>query len=91
MSAPAWAGPLGRCEVRRLLAGQFAIAARVYAEAVVDFAMREEMTELDYDRLRKAAADARLRAYDAGLAFEQHMASHHCGLPFGTSGVGTET
>lgn len=91
MSAPARAGLLGRCEIRRLLAEQFAIAARVYAEAVVDFAMREEMTNLDYERLRKAAADARLRAYAAGLAFEQHIASHHCSSPFTRSEAAPET
>ena len=91
MSAPARTGLFGRCENRKLLAEQFAIAARVYAEAVVDFAMREEMTDLDYERLRKAAADARLRAYAAGLAFEQHIASHYCNSPFTQSKAGPET
>jgi hypothetical protein len=87
----AQAGSLGRCEIRRLLGEQFAIAARVYAEMVVNFTMQSEMTEVDYEQSREAAAEARLRAYAAGLAFEEHVASHRCALLFTQSGPSPES
>ena len=68
------------CEVRRLLAEQFAIAARLYAETVVHFTMHAEITQQDYERLRKAAEDAQIRAQCAGATFEEHVASHRCGF-----------
>jgi hypothetical protein len=67
------------CELRRQLAEKFATAARLYAETVVLLARHPLDAEQDYNRLREATERALDRAKAAGVAFDEHVASHHCG------------
>jgi len=69
------------CELRRQLAEQFAIAARLYAEAVVLVTRDPQVMEGDYQRLCKEVMRAQARAESAGLAFEEHVSLHQCGEP----------
>jgi DNA-binding response OmpR family regulator len=68
------------CEIKRQLAEQFAIAARLYADSVA-LAPRDgdRITREKYDRLRAAAEEARWRAERVGVLFGKHVASHQCG------------
>jgi hypothetical protein len=65
------------CEIRRELADGFAIAARLYAEAVANLAVAGISPE-KYIRLRRRTEDALHRAEAASIAFEEHVASHMC-------------
>ena len=68
------------CATRRQLADEFAIAARLYAEAVV-LLTRESgtMARTEYARLREAVDEARQQADSMGMAFDEHVESHQCG------------
>ena len=66
-------------ERRRKLAEQFAIAARLYAEAVASLTSDNALSPTEYDRLYKAAEDARCHSEQMRRAFEEHVASHRCG------------
>jgi hypothetical protein len=66
------------CEVRRQLAEQFAIAARLYAETVVDLTTIADIAQADYKRLCEAAEEAQRRSEAACVAFEEHVDSHRC-------------
>jgi hypothetical protein len=66
------------CRARSELANQFAIAARLYAEAVVMLTRLSQ--ERDFSRIRQSAAAAQRRCEDARVAFEEHIDSHHCSL-----------
>jgi hypothetical protein len=73
------AGNTTSCEVRRQLARQFAIAARLYAEAVVMLTRDPgTVSNWDYGRLREAAEQAQARSESTGRAFEKHVDSHKC-------------
>lgn len=65
-----------RCAERHQLAEEFATAARVYAETVVEWVRSE--TQGDYNRLRSIAEDAQARAIKTALLFEAHIDSHQC-------------
>lgn len=62
------------CQTRRKLADEYAICARLFAEAVVRVACATD----DIERLRAATRRARERTETARLEFEKHMASHGC-------------
>jgi hypothetical protein len=64
------------------MAAEFATAARLYAEAVVAFTRTDlaPMSQYRHDQLLKAAHEARLRSEKAGIAFEEHIRMHRCGL-----------
>jgi hypothetical protein len=68
------------CPVRRRLGEEFALAARLYAEAVVQL-MRDPITmsDRDYQQLHAAVEQARARSEVAGRAFKEHVESHGCG------------
>jgi hypothetical protein len=66
------------CRVRNELANQFAIAARLYAEAVV--ILTRLSPERDLSKLREKTEEARRRCDDARVAFEEHVDSHSCSL-----------
>ena len=56
---------------------QYAMAARLYAEAVALFTAGPATTSLQqYDRRREAVEDACRRARSAGLAFDEHLGLH---------------
>jgi hypothetical protein len=64
----------------RELADQFAIYARLYAEAVVAFTRNPAtMSPEKYIRLKAAVEDAQRRAEMMGIAYEDHIDSHRCG------------
>jgi hypothetical protein len=61
-------------------ADQFAIYARLYAEAVVAFTRDPgTMSPEKYSRLKKAVKEAQKRAEMMGVAYEEHLDSHRCG------------
>ena len=66
------------CELRQKLAVQFAVHARLYAEAVVNLTQIGGMTHEQYYRLREAAQKAQVRAEKASAAFEEHVEWHRC-------------
>ena len=67
------------CDIRRQLADEFAIAARLFAEAVVLFTRRDDTRSNDeYNRLCTISRRAQQRAEIARIAFEKHVASHGC-------------
>jgi len=73
------AGPAVCCEMRRQLAEQSAIAARLYAESVALLTRPAGMkSPEEYDLLRKGPDEAQRRAEATGLAFEEHVDSHRC-------------
>jgi hypothetical protein len=66
-----------RCELQRTLAQEFALATRLYAEAVV------ALTELrgsatNSQELHLNCQTARRRAEEARVAFEDHLRNHQC-------------
>ena len=65
------------CIVGRQLADQFAISARLYAEAVVNLTTMGTSPE-EYVRLFQNASDTQGRSKAAFIAFDQHMRLHHC-------------
>ena len=65
------------CTVRRDLANDFAISARLYAEAVV--ILTSGVTSgSNFEDLRMAARRALDRVEEARVAFEGHVAGHGC-------------
>ena len=61
------------------LADEFAIATRLYYEAVVGMTRNHvPMSRTDYVRLREAAEEAGRRVEAMRIAFEEHIDSHHC-------------
>jgi hypothetical protein len=68
------------CQTRRELAEKLAIAARLYAEAVVEL-IRERTTpsRQAYCQLRANLEEAQQRSEVAGCAFGEHVEAHGCG------------
>jgi hypothetical protein len=70
------------CETRRRLAEQYAISARLFAEAVVLLTRDPAAVPPGlYERLCAAVLEAQVRAELAGVRFEEHVDSHRCGQP----------
>jgi hypothetical protein len=70
----------GSCQLRRELAEKFAIAARLYAEAVVELT-REPNTQSrqTYGELRANVEKAHRQSESASRAFGAHVEAHQCG------------
>ena len=68
------------CDIRRKLAEQFSVNARLYSEAVVTLTRRQSITPAEYAKLCKAAEKAQERAEAASVQFEEHIERHRCGL-----------
>jgi hypothetical protein len=66
------------CTIRRSLATEFAIAARLYAETAVRLATIGT-SDTDFIRLRDDTIEAQRRSEAAFKDFTQHIASHQCG------------
>jgi len=66
------------CWTKRRLAEQFAIAARLYAEAVVLLTCPTGGVPRDYGRLLESVEAARKELEDSGAAFQEHVESHRC-------------
>ena len=65
------------CPLRRDLANEFAIAARLHAEAVVSLTS-SVLDRAEFDRLRRAAKQAQERSEAARTRFEDHLMMHNC-------------
>jgi hypothetical protein len=68
----------GYCETLRLLAEEFSLSARLYAEAVVRMTLTLSTEAAEYPRFREAAHEAHERAEQKRVAFEEHIATHRC-------------
>jgi hypothetical protein len=66
--------------MRQKLAVEFAVHARLYAEAVVNLTQIGSMTHEQYERLCNATEKAQVRAERASVAFEEHVKGHRCGV-----------
>ena len=72
---------MASCKDRRRFAEQFALAAREYSEAVARLVQHEgPPSHAEYSGLRSAVVEAHARSEGAGVEFEQHVATHGCGL-----------
>jgi hypothetical protein len=61
------------------MAEEFAIAARLYAEAVISFTNAiDKVPQEEYKLLRTAVEEVRLRVTAAGVAFDEHVNTHSC-------------
>ena len=67
------------CMIRRSLAAEFAIAARLYAETAVRLATIGT-SDTDYTRLSDDTIEAQRRSDAAFRNFIHHVASHQCGV-----------
>jgi|SRR5215831_18110811 len=65
------------CAIRRKLAEEFAIAARLYAESAIRLASGK--SAVDYACLRDQTIEAHGRSETAFRGFNEHVASHQCG------------
>jgi len=68
------------CDIRRKLADDFSVHARLYSEAVVVLTTLQSLTPDAYAKLREAAEKAQERAQEASVKFEEHIEKHRCGL-----------
>jgi hypothetical protein len=77
---PSLAKVPGCCAQRTQLAKEYAIAVRIYSDAVVDLTRNasEPLSKDSYERLRKKVHETHGYIDDAVMAFEEHVASHHC-------------
>jgi len=66
------------CAIRRKLAEEFAIAARLYAESAIRLASSGAYA-IDYACLRDQTIEAQGRPETAFRGFNEHVASHQCG------------
>jgi hypothetical protein len=67
------------CERKIKLTNNYQTATSLFSEAVVELRRKiGTSTKEDYDRLSRAANDARAKSERARLALEQHIAEHRC-------------
>ena len=66
------------CDLRRKLAEDFATAARLYAQTVVELAVGGGVSQRQYMRLCKLTEDAQKRSELAFVAYEEHIDWHRC-------------
>ena len=67
------------CPVRSRLISDYETAIKKFSEAVTELQTKMGTTpKLEYERLYRAADEARLKAEQARVAVEQHTAAHHC-------------
>jgi hypothetical protein len=68
------------CQTRRELAEKFAIAARLYAEAVIELVRESNAPSRQaYCQLRANLEEAQRRSEAEGRAFGEHIDAHGCG------------
>ena len=72
---------MASCKDRRRFAEQFALASREYSEAVTRLVQHEgPPSNAEYNGLRSAVIEAHARCEGAGVKFDQHVATHGCGV-----------
>lgn len=67
------------CDVKNRLATEYENSTAKFSEAVTE--LRRKMgtsTKEEYERLDRAANEARVKSEQARLALEQHIAAHRC-------------
>jgi ATP-dependent helicase YprA (DUF1998 family) len=67
------------CEEKRRLATEYEAATAKFSEAVTE--LRKKMgtsAKEEYQRLDRAANEARVKSEQARLALEQHVSAHRC-------------
>jgi hypothetical protein len=67
------------CTIKIRLTTKYETATALFSEAVTE--LRRNIgtsTKEEYDRLDRAANDARAKSEQARLALEQHIAEHRC-------------
>lgn len=72
----------GDCSIRRKLAEEFAIATRLYAEAVADLAKITHLSQSsgvkEIHDLFSRVEQAQRRSEAIGRAFKEHIDQHRC-------------
>jgi len=68
------------CDIRRKLAEEFSVHARLFSEAVVQLTSYTVLAPERYAKLREAVEKAQTRAEQASVQFEEHVERHRCGL-----------
>ena len=71
--------PVMACEEKQRLGSEYEIATKNFSQAVSE--LQEQMgisSRAEYDRLARAADEARVKSEQARLALEQHIGAHRC-------------
>jgi hypothetical protein len=67
------------CEEKVSLASEYEATAKKYAGAVAELNQKMGTSARpEYERLARAADEARVKSEHARLALEQHVAAHNC-------------
>jgi hypothetical protein len=67
------------CEIKLRLTTNYETATALFSQAVTELRRNIGIsTKEEYDRLARAANDARGKSEQARLALEQHIAEHRC-------------
>jgi hypothetical protein len=67
------------CGEKARLASEYQATAQRYADVVADLNRKMGTSaKTEYERLSRAADEARVKSEQARLAFEQHIADHNC-------------
>jgi len=67
------------CEEKGRLAFEYETSTTKFSEAVTELRKKMGISEKEeYERLDRAANEARVKSEQARLALEQHIAAHRC-------------
>lgn len=67
------------CEQKKRLATEYETATMKFSQAVGELRKKLGVSTIEeYQRLDRAANEARVKSEQARLALEQHIASHRC-------------
>ena len=67
------------CEEKQRLVAEYELATKKFSGAVTELQQKMGTSpKADYDRLSRAADEARVKSEQARLALEQHVAAHRC-------------
>ena len=71
--------PVMACEEKQWLGSEYEMATKNFSKAVSE--LQQQMgisSRAEYDRLARAADEARVKSEQARLALEQHIGAHRC-------------
>jgi len=67
------------CEEKTRLAAEYQATSQKYADAVAELNRKMGTSaKTEYERLTRAADEARVKSEQVRLALEQHVAAHNC-------------
>jgi len=67
------------CEEKQRLGSEYEAATKKFSKAVSDLQQKMGVSsKAEYDRLARAADEARVKSEQARLALEQHIGDHRC-------------